>query len=141
MRKFILYSSILIAPVMANAACPQDKAEIFSCTTAAGKSIEVCQNGNQVEYSYGKPGGRPEIVINQPKRSLELWVANELISKDSYTTLAIPNGKTRYIVYDSVSANATKHESGVNVEINGQQVSSVQCDGKNTIVNFNRLGM
>ena len=139
MRRFILLSSILIAPALSNATCPQEKAELFSCTSAAGKSIEVCQNGNQVEYSYGKPGMRPEIVISQPKRALELWVANELISKDSYATLAIPNGKTRYIVYDSISANATKHESGVNVEINGQQVSSVQCDGKNTTVNFSRL--
>jgi len=37
---------------------------VFSCDTKKGKHIEVCDNKKTIEYSFGKIGAKPELLIN-----------------------------------------------------------------------------
>jgi len=34
------------------------------CNTKKGKHIEVCDNKKTIEYSFGKIGAKPELLIN-----------------------------------------------------------------------------
>ena len=42
---------------------------IFSCTTTKGKTVEVCDAGSTIKYSFGKKGAPPEMVLAIPRRS------------------------------------------------------------------------
>ena len=49
------------------AKCATGNKTIFSCTTAKGKLIEVCDAGKTITYSFGNPQTTPEIALNVPR--------------------------------------------------------------------------
>lgn len=104
---------------------------IFSCITKKGKQIEVCDKKSTIEYSFGKPKTKPEIVINVPRQHVTTSQWNGMGSFISYA-IDIPNANTVYNIYWGADRMNESHEieAGVNVFVNKKQVTTVQCSDK-----------
>ena len=126
-----------LAPAAAFAKCDKDVKTVFSCQTAKGKVIEVCDAGKTISYSFGLPTSKPEIVVTVPRAqaSTSQW---EGVGRYMSYSVNIPNGNGVYSVYWAADRMSDKHgiEAGVNVEINKKQVATVKCIGDNIVQNI-----
>ena len=127
-------TAVALVPV-AQAACQPDQKTVFRCTTAQGKAIELCDAGASIEYAFGRPQGKPEIVVTQPRASVTTYQWQGIGRTQSYT-VNVPNGDTVYSVYDTFDSIDRIQESGVVVEIKGRQVATVKCSGRDTVSNL-----
>ena len=127
-------TAVALAPV-AQAACQPNQKTVFRCTTAQGKAIELCDAGASIEYAFGRPQGKPEIVVTQPRASVTTYQWQGIGRTQSYT-VNVPNGDTVYSVYDTFDSIDRIQESGVVVEIKGRQVATVKCSGRDTVSNL-----
>ncbi|MBV5320944.1 MAG: hypothetical protein JZU62_04600 [Sulfuricurvum sp.] len=111
--------------------CSNNSNTIFYCMTKKGKQIEVCDNKSTIEYSFGKPKTKPELVINVPRQQVTTTQWNGMGSFMSYS-IDIPNANTVYNVFWGVDRMNESHaiEAGINVFINRKQVATVQCSDK-----------
>ncbi|MDO5770401.1 MAG: hypothetical protein Q4P13_12935 [Psychrobacter sp.] len=114
----------MAAPVYANS----DKCEaIFTCKLKS-KAVEVCDthNGNLI-YRYGKSLDKPEMKVILPyeKASMSHWNG---VGRYQNTILNIPNKNTTYSIFNSFDSISQHTQSGVWVEVNGEQVSELICD-------------
>jgi hypothetical protein len=134
---------IVIVPVLAAlfatnvyAKCESGKT-LFFCTTVKGKQIEVCDSEKTIDYSFGKPQGKPEIDIKVPRDQASTFQWAGVGSTESYA-LDIPNGKAIYNVFWGVDRLTDTHaiEAGVNVLIDKNLVTTVKCDGKDVVNNI-----
>jgi len=139
---------IVIMPVVAAlfasnvyASCEGNKT-LFSCLTSKGKQIEVCDAGKTIHYSFGKPQGKPEITVKvaRDKASTFQWAG--MGSSISYA-VDIPNGKTTYNIFWSADRTSDEHaiEAGVNVLINNELVTTVNCAGENIVNNIEGIDL
>jgi hypothetical protein len=130
----LLAAALLAQGASAQAACPNAKATIFSCTTAKAKVIEVCDLGQRMGYSFG-PAGKPELALQVPRAqaSTRQW---EGIGRTISYSVDVPNGKTVYSVFWAADRMSDNHEisAGVEVVINGKTAATVSCDPKKKIV-------
>ena len=135
MLKAILASFALILSCNAMATCKQGSETVFSCTTEKGKLIEVCDAKKTINYSFGKPTAKPEIVVRAPRNSVTTTQWAGMGRWMSYS-VNIPNENTVYNVFWAVDRLADEHpiEAGVNVQINKQLVATVQCAGEQHII-------
>ncbi len=129
----LLYSFIPVlillvsSPVLA--LCAGGSSTVFSCTTAKGKQIEVCDSKKTLEYSFGKSDTKPEIVVRVPRAQASTWQWRGVGRWHSYS-VDIPNGNTTYNVFwgqDALSPNAPP-EAGVNVLNQDRVVTTVLCE-------------
>jgi hypothetical protein len=131
----ILAVAVAICSSSAFATCEHGSKTVFSCFTAKGKQIEVCDDGKVIEYSYGKPRMKPEIVVKVPQdhASTSQWTG---IGRYMSYAVAIPNGNTTYSVFWSVDRLTDKPliEAGVNVEVNKRLAATVKCAGEKNII-------
>jgi hypothetical protein len=129
-------SAILFAP-NAYAKCAAGHKTIFSCTTAKGKLIEVCDAGKSIIYSFGSPQTTPEIALNVPRDKATTFQWAGVGSAISYA-VDIPNDKTTYSVFFSMDRLNPEHASvaGVNVLSNGDVIATVKCSGKKMVNNL-----
>lgn len=123
--------AVLFSPCL-YAKCEKNSKTLFSCLTAKGKQIEVCDAGKTISYSFGKPQKKPEIVVTvlRDQASTSQW--NGVGRYYSYS-VDIPNGETVYNVFFSVDRLGDEHaiEAGVNVLIKNKLAATVNCAGKN----------
>ena len=63
----LLVFVIFGASSVANAACEKGTKTVFRCLAASGKQIQVCDSGRTIDYSFGKPGLPPEIIVRAPR--------------------------------------------------------------------------
>lgn len=133
--KALITAVLLTAPLTAQAACESVQQTVFSCVTAKGKLIQLCDQQQYLEYSFGKPSEIPEIVVRVPRSTASTTQWNGIGRYMSYS-VEIPNGKTVYSVFWGVDRLTEAHgiEAGVNVEVNGKHVATVQCTGEDTII-------
>lgn len=135
--KIIVIVPVLTALFATNvyAKCVGSKT-LFFCTTVKGKQIEVCDSGKTIDYSFGKPAGKPEIAVKVPRdlASTSQWAG---IGRAESYAVDIPNGKATYNVFWSVDRLTDEHaiEAGVNVLINNNLVTTVNC-GKDVVSNL-----
>lgn len=119
------------------AKCAAGSEALFSCTTARGKQIEVCDAGKTINYSFGSPQGKPDIALSVPRRqaSTSQWAG---VGRYLSYSVDIPNGATTYSVFHSMDRITEAHamEAGVNVRTQGVQVATVKCVGKNMVTNL-----
>jgi hypothetical protein len=110
---------------------------VFSCLTSKGKQIEVCDAGKTIDYSFGKPQGKPEIEVKVARDNASTFQWAGIGSSMSYA-VDIPNGKTTYNVFWSADRLSEQHaiEAGVNVLINKELVTTVNCASENIINNI-----
>jgi hypothetical protein len=129
-----LLSTLFAANVYAK--CEGSKT-LFSCITTKGKQIEVCDAGKTIDYSFGKPQGKPEIEVKvaRDKASTFQWAG---VGRTESYAIDIPNGKTTYNVFWGVDRLTEEHaiEAGVNVLINKELVTTVNCSGKDVVSNL-----
>lgn len=113
------------------AKCEGGSKTVFSCFTAKGKQIEVCDTGKTIEYSYGKPKGKPEIVVKVPRSQASTSQWDGMGRYMSYS-IDIPNGNTTYNVFWGADRLTDEHaiEAGVNVLISNKMAATVKCSGK-----------
>ena len=125
----------LIVSLNAIAACGKGSETIFSCITGKGKVIELCDSTKTIDYSFGKPTEKPEIVVSVPRTiaSTTQWAG---IGRWRNYSVEIPNGNTVYSIYWSVDSLARKNaiEAGVNVEIDQKNAATIKCVGEDKIV-------
>jgi hypothetical protein len=116
------------------ALCANGSKTVFSCSTVKEKKIEVCENKGLIEYSFGNPMARPEMVVRVPRAwvNTSQWDAG---LRWSFHSVDIPNGATTYNVFwgnDQKSAKASQ-EGGVNV-VTGDTVTTTVLCAPQTIV-------
>ena len=131
MKVFALIAVLaFVIPTCAHAKCDAGTKTLFSCTTAKNKQIELCDAGKTIQYSFGKPGAKPEITVSVPRdqATTTQWGG----AGDITNSVEIPNGATVYSVYSSIHRDPNDphpKSAGVNVLTNGngQVAASVQC--------------
>ena len=119
---------------VALADCETGSKTVFSCVTGKGKVIEVCDSVKTIDYSFGKPKSKPEIVVRVPRNEASTTQWQGIGRYESYS-VEIPNGKTLYSVFWSADKLSETHavEAGVNVEVNQNLVATVKCAGEKHI--------
>lgn len=131
-----LVSAVLFTP-SAFAKCAAGNKTIFSCTTAKGKLIEVCDAGKSITYIFGTPQAKPEIALNVPrdKATTFQWAG---VGRYLSYSVDIPNGATTYSVFNSMDrlTNAHAMDAGVNVWEGEKLLTTVKCNGKKVANNL-----
>lgn len=135
------YAVISIATMLlssgAFAQCEGGSKTLFSCSTTKGKQIELCDATKTIDYSFGKPNEKPEIVVKAPRNqaSTSQWAG---IGRYISYSVDVPNGNTTYSVFFSTDKNADAHpiEAGVNVSIKNKLVATVKCMEKGIVNNL-----
>jgi len=132
-------ATLLTANVYAN--CDGSKT-LFSCPTTKGKQIEVCDAEKTIDYSFGKPNGKPDILVKAPRdqASTYQWAG---VGRTMSYAVDIPNGTATYSVFWGVDRLTEEHaiEAGVNVLINNELVTTVNCSGKDVISNLEGVNL
>jgi hypothetical protein len=133
----LCFVSAMVFTPNAFAKCAAGTKTIFSCTTAKGKLIEVCDAGKTITYSFGNPQTTPEIALNVPrdKATTFQWAG---IGRYLSYSVDIPNGATTYSVFISMDRLTEAHamEAGVNVFEEGKLLATVKCSGKKMVNNL-----
>lgn len=133
----------LILPLLfcTNAAwadCAPDQELFLGCTFPNGKSVEVCTDGNLVDYTFGRPGQRPELAIslafqegaemvpwNGVGRSI--WEAIRLTNND--VVYEVYGGFDRHLAADDTKTHGEVFFGGIFVEdIDGNELAHLLCD-------------
>jgi hypothetical protein len=99
---------------------------IFSCTTAKGKTAEVCDSGSKIEYSFGKKDAASEISLAIPRANASTYQWDG-IGRSMLYSVQIPVGKTVYEVFrlaDKISQEVT---FGINVVVDGKPAATLTC--------------
>lgn len=103
----------------------------FFCKTTNNKEVFVRQLGNTVVYSFGKPGAKPDIVLQRRFDQLpeRFWTG---VGSSISSYLVIPNGDYSYVLGVHVNRNSEEHEASFNlvVEKNDDEIATLQCDPK-----------
>ncbi len=133
--------AVLFSPC-SYAKCQKDSKTLFSCLTAKGKQIEVCDAGKTISYSFGRPHVKPEIVVTvlREQASTSQWDgAGRYLSY----AVDVPNGETVYNVFFSTDRLSNEHsiEAGVNVLIKNNLAATVNCSGKNITNNLEGVNL
>ncbi len=130
----IAVTALLVSPaVYAN--CEGKNKLLFACLTAKGKQIEVCNFGQTIRYSYGRPNAKPEIVVVAPREKVA-GISWSGIGRYITNAVAIPNGNTIYQVSwsaDKLQEN-DKLEGGVEV-ITNDKSKVISCRSEPSIDN------
>lgn len=110
----------------ASARCDGGSATLFSCVTTKGKQIELCDAGKTIQYSFGKPQFKPEIVVTVPRNraSTSQWAG---VGRYMTYSVDVPNGDTIYSVFWSADKIEQGIEAGVNVLVKGKVAATVNC--------------
>lgn len=115
--------------------CNSGSALVFSCVTAKGKRIQLCDAGATIDYSFGKAGAEPEIVVRAPRGAASTFQWQGIGRYLSYS-VQVPNGATTYTVFWGMDRLTEGHpvDAGVTVEINGKFAAEVKCNAKKRIL-------
>jgi len=137
MKKLAVVFGILIsvAPIV-RADCGAMEKTLFSCLTSKGKLIEVCNLGETIQYSFGRPKSKPEITVLLPTSKVSgesCYTCGRYISNSVY----IPNKDTIYIVSwssDKIDTDVPLQGS-VEVIINGKSKATIMCGSEPVVGN------
>jgi len=117
--------------------CATGSKILFSCMTTKGKQIELCDAGRTIDYSFGQPQGKAEIVLRVPRSqaSTSQWKG---VGRQMSYSVDVPNGNTTYSVFWAQDRFADNRpiEAGVNVIIDSKLVATVKCSGPEIIHNL-----
>ena len=124
MRKIIvavLVSALSVSGFAANRV-------IFSCTNKQGKKVEVKEIGENIQYSFGRPGN-PELVFKNSNTQFSKHLHEYLPNYYYEQWLVLKNGEYIYIPGTFTNGKIT-NEGGVWVQQNDKTISSIICDKK-----------
>lgn len=116
---------------------------IFSCTNNQGKKVEVREIGQNIQYSFGRPGN-PELVFKNSKTQVAKQTKENPPLNYHAEWIVLKNGEYTYIPR-TYTGNPDKNgefatEAGVWVNRNDKEISSIICDKrkKDLYVNFDK---
>ena len=131
MKNKFLFITLLVSG-NALAVCPSNTKTVFSCTTANNKTIQVCDAGKSISYSFGKASS-PELSIAVPRNRVTTYQWGGMGRNMNYT-VNIPNGNTVYKVFNNVDKFDEYSASGVEVVQNKKSLATVKCSESKKIV-------
>lgn len=101
---------------------------VFHCRTVNDKEITLCGYKETIEYSFGRSGKTPELLLSVPRdqATTSQWQG---IGRWMTHSVTIQSGNARYTVFTSLDRLSDEHqfEAGVIAEIDGDQVARVLC--------------
>ena len=133
----LFFSAAALLSPSAYAACAAGSETLFTCTTAKGKVIEVCDAGKTITYSFGSRQTKPEIALSVPRDKATTYQWEGIGRYMSYA-VDIPNGSTTYSVFMGMDRLSEAHavEAGVHVLNNGKLLATVNCTDKSLVGNL-----
>ena len=119
----------------ASAECDKGSTTVFSCLSAKGKLIQVCDSGKTIDYSFGKPNLPSELIVHASRSEVSTFQWKGFGRYISYA-VEVPNGDTTYNVFWGMDRLTDEHsiDAGVMVEVNNKYVATVKCVGEKNIV-------
>lgn len=134
----LVTAGLTLAVSNVQAACPSAAKTVFSCTTTNNKVVDICELGQNLLYSFGKPRAKPELQFNIAKNRayMYLWDGN---TSSEYNEVYLPRGNTIYQAYQANHRNHGGTEHGLNVLINKKPVANIRCRANTVIENFQQL--
>lgn len=101
---------------------------LFDCSTANRKRILLCDEGDELAYSFGKLGDAPELVVRVPREQATSFQWQGIGRWINYS-VGIPNGATLYTVYTSADRISEDHtfEAGVAASVDGEEIARIRC--------------
>ncbi len=134
----LVTASLSLAVGNAQAACPATAKTVFSCSTTNNKVVDICEIGQHLLYSFGKPRAKPELQFNIAKSRAYMYLWDGSTSSE-YNELYLPRGNTIYQAYQANHRNHGGTEHGLNVLINKKPVANIRCRANTVIENFQQL--
>lgn len=113
---------------------------IFSCTTTKGKTVEVCDAGEKIQYSFGKKGAAPEMALAVPRAAATTYQWSGIGRSMTYS-VQIPNGRTLYEVFSSADKISQQVTFGINVVVDGQPAATLACKPGTVIDNLEGVAL
>lgn len=107
-------------------ACEPPGSVLFSCATAQGNRIEICDAGPSIWYSFGEPGLIPQVAVAIPRDDITLAPWRSLGKVESYA-LKIPYREAVHVVYWSLDDPGDQPEAGVQVLVDDRLRTTMQC--------------
>jgi len=118
--------------------CEPDKELFMACSFQNGKAVEVCTDGNFVDYTFGRPGQRPELAISLAFQEGAEMVPWNGVGRSIWETIRLTNNDVVYEVYggfdrqlavDETKTLAEVFFGGILVEdINGNELTHLRCN-------------
>ena len=96
MKASLIAFVLALCPVAA-LACDAGEQLVFSCTTAHGKQVEVCQAPQSINYAFGAPNKPAELRLSKANEAF-VWEHDEGVSSGIEDDLNFDNGSTRYLI-------------------------------------------
>lgn len=133
MKPAIITLTLLLGASFSGAAvakCEGGSKTLFSCIAQKnGKRIEACDAGETIDYSFGKPGKKPELALSVPRDEVTTWQWKGIGRYINYS-VSIPNNDHVYRVFTSFDKMVPEDEgfsAGVEVEKGGELLATVYC--------------
>ena len=134
----LVTAGLTLAVSNVQAACPSAAKTVFSCSTTNNKVVDICELGQHLLYSFGKPRAKPELQFNIAKSRAYMYLWDGSTSSE-YNELYLPRGNTIYQAYQANHRNHGGTEHGLNVFINNKPVANIRCRANSVIENFQQL--
>ncbi len=120
MRLLIAIPIIIAGTQAAFAECATRQDTFLSCTFSnGGKAVDVCVEGNNLTYRFGRVGHAPDLSLSVSVIDAEYtpWPG---VSNSIWETVAFQNQETRYEVTGAINRIYPKNENDdIRVELNG----------------------
>lgn len=110
---FTIFAACCLS-VSAQAACPATAKTVFSCSTTNNKVVEICDIGQHLMYSFGKPRAKPELQFNLAKTRAYMYLWDGSTSSE-HNELYLPRGNTIYQAYQADHRNHGGVTHGIKV--------------------------
>jgi len=118
--------------------CMPDQELFMACTFQNGKTVEVCTDGSFVDYTFGRPGERPELAISLAFQDGAEWVPWNGVGRSIWEAIRLTNNDVVYEVYggfdrhlaaDETKAHGEVFFGGILVEdFDGSELAHLRCD-------------
>lgn len=128
MRKATIFLCALAMSASAEGSCDPDNKTLFSCATALGNRIEVCDSDATILYSFGEPGVEPQQLAEVIPRNLVTETPWRAMGKAESYALKIPFRGAVHVVYWSLDSQGAKPDAGVEILINGELRATMRCE-------------
>ncbi len=135
----VLTALCLCAPLPAFADCAD--LSVMTCSLSGGaKTLQVCQAGDAVAYSFGPAGGAPELALTEPLASGTYTPWNG-IGRAIWETVGFRSEGFTYEVWSSFDRleETAQVEGGVNVYKGDDLQASLTCDPGSVEAGFDSL--
>lgn len=101
---------------------------IFKCMFKNHKQVSLYKKSNDITYTFGKPGEKPDLELNRKKDQIETNLGN-LSGRYATNSIIIKNGVYGYKLTTSVDRIAEEQEPSTSLTVtkNDNDITTLQC--------------